>query len=202
MDNSSIKFIIVLLSIFLVSTNVIAFGISATQYTDSSPLAMYPGQTLELQINLQNCPQLGCENTNDAEVVATIEEGSNIAELPDGNNYNVPFGTHDTFLKLRISIPENANIGDSDKVNVKFTGPPSEDAGTVQLGIVYNYKVPIIIKSQEEVEQNQPTIPKGEINLTVILTIIAVIIIIIIVVALIFYMKKRSENKTTEINNI
>ena len=197
MDNRSLKLIISILGILLVSTNVLAFGVSAPQYTDEEPLKMYPGQEKEIQINLQNCPQLNCEDTGEVNVLATIEEGSNIAQLTTGTNYNVPYETHNVFATLKITIPQSANIGDTNKVKLRFSPPASEDAGTIQLGIEYVYEVPIVIKSQEEV--NQPVAPpikppateEGGISLITIIIIVAIIILVIAIIVIIYWLVKK-----------
>src|SRR3989344_7243937 len=113
MDNRiRVRTIFAVLVILVVSTDsVLAFGISSP-YWKAHPLEMYLGETRDIEFNLQNCPSLKdhCDK-EDANVVVEFVEGSEIAEITSGANYLVKYGSSDQNIILKISIPENAEVG-------------------------------------------------------------------------------------------
>ena len=165
--------------------SVFAFGISSPYHKDN-PLEMYPGQTKDVMFNLQNCPSLGdyCEK-EDVNVVVSFEEGNEIAEIISGLEYNVPYGTADTNIILKVSIPEDGNVGDS--YNVKFSigaAPSGEEGGNVQLGVRYNVDFPVnvaesFVKSPKELSLEDKS---WKIILTIIMLVAVFILLIILVI--------------------
>jgi len=192
MDNKfRIKIMSLVFAILLVSTGcVLAFGIS-TPYWDDHPLEMYPGQTKEVAFNLQNCPSLreDCEE-EDVDVIAVFEDGEEIAEIISGTEYNVLYGTANTNIILKVSIPEDADIGDSYNVAFYVTSPAEGDGGNIQLGVKYNIGFPVDVVEKPAEPGEPPSDVKG-INWT--LWIIVIIIIIIILIVIILLRKKREE---------
>jgi len=197
MDNRNlILYILACLVIFLVgTTSVFAYGISSP-YTEKTPLKMYPGQTKEVAFNLQNCPSLGdyCEK-EDVNVVVSFEEGNEIAEIISGLEYNVPYGTADTNIILKVSIPEDGNVGDS--YNVKFSigaAPSGEEGGNVQLGVRYNVDFPVNVVAKEEAPTEPvASIEKPEAEKISIGKIAIIILIVVAVIAVVYFLLRKKK---------
>ena len=73
------------------AAGVLAMGVSSP-YWDQNPLNLYPGQTENVQLNLQNMV-----GSDDVTISASITKGSEIASITDASTvYSVPAGTKDT----------------------------------------------------------------------------------------------------------
>jgi LPXTG-motif cell wall-anchored protein len=187
------------LLIMLVSTgSVLAFGVSSPYYKNH-PLEMYPGETREVAFNLQNCPALleSCD-PGDVTVSVEFEEGGEVAEIISGLNYLVPYGTASTNLIVRVSVPADANVGDSYNVQFSLSSPPpEEEGGTVQVGIRYGISFPVEVVGQALEEPETPATPPPPepttepVNWLLWIGIALVVIVILIVILLL--RKKREE---------
>jgi len=163
-----------ILILILVSNSVFAFAVSST-YWEEKPIRMYPGETKEIKLTLQNMP-----GPNDLSALGEIFIGGDIAELTKKDKiYFVPFeGKTDVFIK--ISIPKEASIEDNYELGLTFTTISTEQANTLGFGQSIEKKIPIVIIE----ETKQPT------NYS---WLIYLIIAIIIVVIAIFVVKKKKE---------
>ena len=161
---------------------VSAFG---TSYVFERPLEMYPGQTRDLYVTLQNNND---ENTITA--VAELGQESEITKLTDGLDlFTVPYRTP-VQVNLSIAIPSNAKIGDSYQTKLRFIPQATEGGG---MGLVFvtgtNLDIVIIEKpvtapKTEEVAEKAP--------ITGVLVFIALAIVITAIV-LILLVKKRKK---------
>ena len=175
--------------VLIVSTSVVFAGVSAP-YWSSRPLEMAPGETKDVELVLTNG-----EDTED-NVVVSLEEGSEIAEITSGTSYTVPPKSNTVKLALRVTIPSSANIGDKYDVRLKVQSTGGqEDAGTVQLGVGYNVKFPVVIIS-EVVEVSEVSAaeaaPRGRVAAVVS---VIVIIIIIIIIILVWWLLRRNRQE-------
>ena len=165
--------------VLAVSTSVVFAGVSSP-YWSSMPLEMAPGETKDVELVLTNG-----EDTED-NVVVSLEGGNEIAEIISGVSYTVPPKSNTVKLVLKVTIPSSANIGDKYDVrlNVQSTGG-QEGAGTVQLGVGYNVKFPVVVVSEvaevPEVSAGESA-PRGRVAAVVSAVVIIIIIIIIILV--------------------
>ena len=189
MGNRNITLWFLTLAILLVSTSgVLAFGISSPYWKDY-PLEMLPGQMKEISFNLQNCPSLKetCVK-EDVNIIASFEEGEEIAEIISGSEYNIQFGTADTNMVLRISIPQEATIGDSYNIRFSIASPPREEEGNIQLKLKYSVDFPVVIVGESAVQSTPTTqIEEPETKLgtvTVTILIIAAVLLIIFIILL------------------
>ncbi len=203
MGNRNIKLItlaLIMLTIILVSTNnTIAYGISMPYWKDN-PLKMYPGQIKEVALNLQNCPSKSEEKCQqeDVDIIVSLEEGKEIAELTSGTSYTIPFGTADTYIILKVIIPENAEIGSTYNIKLFIMSVPKKTISNIQLGIGYNKEFPVKIveeseaQTEEDVEKETEItlIDKEEKNVNTAL-LIGIFILLIMAVAIAYWMFKR-----------
>lgn len=191
MDNRNL---ILFLFLLLFSTfNVMAIGINSP-YWDANPLKMHPGETKDVEFTLVN----SIEEKTESKVSVSFIETAGIAKLSSGLEYTIAPGSSSK-IKLTISIPKNANIGSSYNVAFLVKSAPLEQEGTVQLGLGYIIKLPIIISSESEIqqvqEQNLPAENKEKSNTNTIL-IISLLVTIIIISSLILYLiYKRNKSR-------
>lgn len=145
MDNRNIKLLTFVLGIFFLVNTVMAFGVSSPYWNDN-PLRMFPGETKEISFNLQNCPSLLeiCDKS-DEQVVIILEQGDEIASIISGTNYDLPYGSSDQYLRLKIEIPNNAQLGEKYNIVVSATSIPKAEGGNVELGTRYNIDFPVIV---------------------------------------------------------
>ncbi len=179
---NTFNLVLLTLIISLPFTNAIV-GVSAF-YWDDNPLIMSPGETKDVQFYLQN--------TGDREVVlqAELKEGSEIASLIDSNlEYVVPPGSKDVIVNVRVSVEENAKIGDKYVVKGSFRQIKTEKAGMVHLGISIDKSFPVLVKSIEvpTVEEGKP----GKFSNYQITTIMLVVILIGYVIYIFIKKKKK-----------
>jgi len=143
--------IIVVFSLF-----VNAFGVSSSYWKDN-PLIMHSGQTEDVKLLLQNMV-----GEKDMKVKISIVEGNTIAKLLDkSDTYNIPFGVKDVPINIRITIPENAKIGNNLNVGVMILSLPeiSEQPLVLTGSILQN--IPIEIESDGSSDKSVNKKEKG-----------------------------------------
>jgi hypothetical protein len=143
MDNLNLRIFGFMVLVLLVSSmSVFAFGISSPHWKNN-PLEMTPGSSEVVSFTLVN--KIG-ENTLQAFV--ELEEDGGVAELLSGETYTVRGGLNDAKVKLKISVPETASVGDRYDVSFSVSAPPEAEGGNVQIGIKYNVDFPINVVSE------------------------------------------------------
>ncbi|MDD5177989.1 MAG: hypothetical protein PHT54_01760 [Candidatus Nanoarchaeia archaeon] len=177
-----------LFTLIVFSYSVYAFGVNAP-YWESNPLTMYPGQTKDIQLTLQN--MVGDKNL---ELEASITSGNEIAKLIDQNNvYPVPFGRKDVPVNIKITIPDNAELNKKYEVEISFKETAAEGGQMVQMSGSVGTKIPIIITSAEEASSDLTgeATEKTETGAGIFL----VVIVLVVVVILVLYLKKGKKPK-------
>lgn len=119
-----------------------AYGVSSP-FWDTRPLVIQPGHTQEVTLQLQN--MLGGE---DIIFRASVEEGKEIVTIigDEDLDYYVPYGSKDVTVKLKVTVPEDAE-GKTYKVRILFKQRPVEtDEGMVQLAGGIGTSFPVIVE--------------------------------------------------------
>jgi len=191
MDFPNIRLLsFVILFVFSIGS-VFALGVSAPFWGDDHPLKIAPGTTEDIEFTLVNRADAETE-----EVVVTMLDDGGVAEITSGTDYTVAPGTINTKVGIRVTIPADANIGDSHNVRFLVSSPTNEDGGTVQIGINYEVEFPVEIVSESDVpEPTEPVAPTTTTETTKGSS-TTVWIVVVIVLALIvwwFMKKKRTE---------
>lgn len=140
MKNKIIKITLPLLLIVLFSFYVSAFAISMP-YLESKTIVLHQGATSDFDLVLQNMV-----SDTDETAMVTIDEGNEIARIIDKKNvYEVPKGTKDTIVHIKINIPNDAPIGKEWTVRFKATPITEKKGGMVQIswGVSDYFKVKI-----------------------------------------------------------
>ena len=131
-------FAIVILSIILLSSSVMALGVGIP-YWDSPewfPLKLAPGESDTVTLILQN--------TEDLDISLEAKVTSDIATLEDESNiYFVPSGEIDKPARIRVSIPEDAEIGTTYKVVFSFTQVSSGEGGMLRVAGAITSNFPV-----------------------------------------------------------
>ncbi len=185
---NNIRIILMIAMFFLVSTSsVLAFAISAP-YSKNTPLKMYPGETKDVSFVMQNL-----QGNADENVVVSLLEGKEIADITSGNNYLVRLGTSDTQVKLRINVPSDV-AGKTYNVKFSVQSSPGGKEGNIQLGVGYNVDFPVIVMEKSAAPAPTPQeIEQPQENSTWAVWVIAIIIAIVIIIILViwFWRKER-----------
>ena len=128
---------------YLLGILFLAFYANATAismpYLKDKTMVLYPGTSSEFELILQN--MIGKE---DEKVMLTLEEGNEIAKIGDKENvYNVPKGTKDTKVHIKIEIPSGTPLGTEWTVRFKTAIITEEEEGMIQIsgGISDYFKV-------------------------------------------------------------
>ncbi len=117
---------IFLLAVILISASVSAFGVSSP-YWEGNPLQMSKGETKTVYLNLQN--MVGDE---DVTVKAKVIEGSEIVSIKE-DTFVIKAKTSDTLVPVKITLPNDAEVGSIEKVKIEFK-TISKDKGGISMG--------------------------------------------------------------------
>lgn len=137
-----LKIITFVILILALAVYVKATGVSS-EYYNGNPLAMGAGETRVIQLELQN--MVGNE---DVYLKGVITEGSNFAQIIDPDTtYFVPYGTKDTKVNVRITMPADIQPGIYKFTASFITTTPGQTSGTVRLGIGIDKIIPVRVNS-------------------------------------------------------
>jgi len=167
------------LLIILLCSFVSAFG---TSYIFERPLQLYPGQTRNIYVTLQNNGEQG-----DITAKAEITQDFNIAEITDNTDtYLVPYQVS-VQVNLSFTAPKDAKIGDIYRIKLRFIPQSTEEQG---MGLVFatgsNIDVLII---EEPKPQQEEEVAEGASNFMFLLF-IGLMIVIAAVILIILVSKK------------
>ena len=173
---------------YLLGILFLAFYVNATAismpYLKDKTIVLYPGSSSEFELTLQN--MVGDE---DERVMLTLEDGNAIAKIVGKDNvYNVPKGTKDTKVHIKIDIPDDTPLGSEWVVRFKTAIVTEKEGGMVQIsgGISDYFKV--------RVGPVPEILPKEKFSFNAV-WFVGELIFLIIVVSLIFRIRKKSNKK-------
>lgn len=184
------KIIITFCMFLILSISVFAFGVS-TPFFDDSSLILNPGESRNVVLTIQNMAGA----TQDIQVQAEIINGNEIAEITDEETiYNVPAGSDNVPTNLEITMPEDANPGDTSTVTVEFKTINQEESGMVTLGLGAKISFDVItseaiIQTEEEIQETKPK------TQSITFLIIGIIIIVLILLLIKTFTKKSAKKE-------
>lgn len=160
------------LAIMLVST-VSAIGVSSSYWGDN-PLTMLKGETKTITLNLENT--LG---TKDETISATVTDGAAIASITQGT-YLVKAGQSGVPVQVRISIPMDAEVGDTIKVTFAFNTIAPQGTGVISVatGVSKSFDVVVVEKEGKGLSTAW---------------IVAIVVVVVILAWMIFAGKKKKK---------
>lgn len=191
MKNNKIKigFLgMVLLLIIALSLNVNSSGVSSP-YWDENPMHVQPGEVKEFSYTLQN--MVGNE---DIKFQAQLESGTTIMEFVDKNTvYDVPFGSNNILVKMKVVVPKDAKEGDEYQVGVRFTVISSDIPGKpVAIGSAFSKGFRVIVGKPATVTASQASLGALSGQTLGFLILLAILIILILVIK---YFKRKEKIK-------
>ena len=186
----------------IISLNVYGFAVTS-YYIPEVPLILSPGETTIVRaFGLQNM-------VGEEDITLKVEQtsGFEVAELVDDPEYDIPLGTKDVFVNFRVTIPEDAQVGQEYNIGASFSGVNNggED-GSVQFSQTISYNFFVVVGKRIETEQQIPIesaeivheeeLPKGIIIESKKGTGLGAIVLIVIVIFLIiFYLYEHSKKQ-------
>ena len=173
--------------ILLVSTGgILSLGVNSP-YWETNPLKMYPGQVKEITFSLVSKTT---DPTTNAFV--TLKESAGIAKIISGSEYTVPPGTEDGIVKviLKVSLPEDATIGDTHDIKFSVRSAPGDEEGAVQFAVGYNINFPVEVVSESEAPE-EPKIPEKVEKSKIGITTWIILIVVFILIMYLFLRRKR-----------
>jgi len=180
--------IISIIALCIISINLVfAFGITSPYY-EGNPLKMTPGQTSEVAF------LIGHTENDRLRATVTLEEDGGIAELIDGPDYTMGPGESKR-IYFKISVPEDAEIGDTYNVRFSTVSSPIEE-GTVQIGVRYNSEFLVQVVEDEEASQIQPP-EKQQMKIKV--WVVALILVILIAILIYFIIRINKKHNITKV---
>jgi len=178
--------LIIIFGLILISclNFVSGFGVSIS-YSMQDPLMVYPGQSADIVIGLQSMLSEG-----NLTVVPEILQGQDIVKITDNSKeYNIisnqPVGAE---IHLKVSIPDNANLGKEYTVKLLFRDITKRQGGMVGVSTSIGASFNVSVIEKPEVIKEEVKINKSRI----IAIIIFLIILIIIVIIIIWFLIKRN----------
>ena len=171
------KEVLIGLIVLICISNISAFAISS-EYWRENPLRLYPGESKEFSLVLQN---LG--GTSDLNLRANVISGYNVLKVADPSNiYTVPAGQKGQ-ANFIATVPSDSKPGKVYSVQIDFLEVKDSKSGEFGFGTSIGQSFDIVTLSAVE----QPT----GLNKTVILYVIAGIILLVIVIWILRKVKKR-----------
>ena len=176
MENKIQTLIFALALVLLVSmVSVSAFGVGSA-YTSDNPLKLYPGESSEISISLQNNEAISLKGS--------IIAGSDIARFIDVSDvYNVP-ADGSINAKLEVSVPRDADIGQEYIVTMSFLGVPGAQGGTVGFANAMEKSFKVVVVEKPTTETT---------GISTIWWILSVILIIGIIAVVYFLVKSKKD---------
>src|SRR3989339_769822 len=125
-NNMMLMFGMILVSLSMVS----AFGVS-TPYWDENPLRLAPGESMDVELVLQNMAGSAGGTKLSAGMADDAGGGSRLVD--SDLDYFVPFGSDDVKVRVRVAVPMNVVDGGTREVVLSFTQVGQEGAGMVSV---------------------------------------------------------------------
>jgi len=186
---SSLVLAFILFGVIL-AFNVNAYAVSSP-YWDEKPMYVQPGEVKEFNYLLQNMV-----GDKDVKVQAQLEPGTTIMEFVDKNTiYNVPFGTRDIPVNMRIKVPNDAKEGTWWDVGVRFKTVEETRDGPLTIGIEYSKGFKVVVGELGTATENVSGTVTKPILSTQTLGFLVLVVALVILVLIIKYFHKKKENK-------
>lgn len=174
------KYIMMFGVIFVLGLIGIVSSVGISQvYHNENPVLVSPGEIRTIEFG----KLMASQETNDRIMEVEVIEGMEIA-IPVSERINVPAGSIDKGVDLKISIPDNAEIGQEYVISVRIKDvTPSESQGMVGFSDSMTGSIPVIVQEKESPEK---------LNLTWILAGVFVLIIAVVIIVYLISARKHT----------
>lgn len=160
----------------VISFKVNSVGVSS-EYYDGNPLPMKPGETKEIQLEIQN--MVGDE---DLYLQAEVTQGNEFATITNTNKiYFVPIGTKDVKVNIRVIMPKDIQPGIHNFIVSFVTVTPGQTSGTIRMGVGIDKVVPIRVNAPQLItgQAYKPEIVANMFALIIFIAVVAIVILFI-----------------------
>ena len=169
--------------IFLAAGAFFAFASGvASPYWNGNPLKLSPGQSSIVDLSLQN--MVGSDNIT---LNASISSGTEIASILGDSQYNVPLGSNNVPVQIKIQVPNSAKIGASYDVEILFSQVSSGQGGMLNVASAFTTSIPV-----EVVGSNESSLSNSSQQGSPLLYIM-ILLVVLIAAVLIFLKAKRKK---------
>ena len=151
--------ITVMVLVILLSFNSLAFAVTS-YYGAGNPLILNPGESQLVQaFGLQNMV-----GNQDMTIRVEQASGFEIAEILDSSlDYKVPYGRKDVYINMKVTVPEDAKIGDIYSIGANFRSLVTGEGGNVQLTAGIGNSIVVVVGERvEETEKIAEEVPIKE----------------------------------------
>jgi len=179
-----VMFVVFLIGILFSVTFISAFSVGMP-YMENKQLYLSAGDTRGLEFVLQNSG--GTVNSN---AKARIIEGSEIIEITDLSDVYVVVPGEQTKVNFRITIPEDAQIGDSYHIKLDFSSEAGAGGFAFGSAIEQNFDVIIGERLAPAVQEEGA---EKETSLKSFLPYGVLIIVLMVVLIVFFAIRKRKK---------
>jgi len=193
----------IIILIILFSFNTFAFAVTS-YYWDKKPLFLDPGESIEIEaFGIQNMA-----GNEDMTMEVKQISGYDIAEILDESPiYDVPLGTKNNYVNMRITIPEDAQIGEEYNIGASFKKVQTAKGGNIQLRAGMTNNIVVIVgqridKTEQVPEVRIPEPPREDEKSVVIKAIkknysgLGAVLVIFILIIIILFHRYESKKKT------
>jgi len=172
--------VVAVLPFLLISVS--AVGVTSFYWTgtpaDEKPLYLNPGASSEIYFELQNMV-----GDSPVSMRAAVIEGKNVAELIDGDKvYEVPAGTKDVRVPVKVTMPLDAKQGDRFRVGLSFATVSRDASGGFSFGSAFEKYFDVVVPSPKPVEASAGSDSTGDRLRFIYLLLIGIVIIVVVVI--------------------
>mgnify|MGYP001569954706 CR=1 FL=1 len=173
--NKKIKYgMFFLLAVIIFFPLISAFAISAP-YMENKTIYMLPGQEKNLRYQLQN------SESENLSASAAVLEGSEIIRLIDPSTFDILAGEK-KYANFRVSIPDNASIGNVYNVKLTFGTGSAGGAGKFTFGSAIDQGFRVVVGEEPKPEPTLPTPEQPKNNLIILLIIIGILSLAVVII--------------------
>ena len=176
--------------ILLAMSSVSAFGVSSS-YWGGHPLYVSPGEIKEIELDLQN------QDSDTGDAIASVAQtsGSEIAQLKEeGKLYDMPYGTAKTPVYIEITIPQDAEPGQTWTLTFDVVSSADQkNPGVIQFNTGMKVSFDVVVQSNEENTTTTQEAPESTSDNTKWIIGAVLIGIVIIAIILMYASQKRNE---------
>lgn len=172
----------------LLVTSVNAFGVT-TFYYEGHPLILNPGSARDTQLILQNE-----KGSDPVTIKVELTSGSDIAQITGRTQFDLNSGANNIPVDIKITLPENAIIGDEYTVGVTFNTVAKPGNKMLELGTQISKSIPVVVSEIRETPEFV-VIPKKTLKDMIPFGGLSSIIIVLVLLALVIFIIRKKKKK-------
>jgi len=140
----TLRLVLIVLSVFILISRADSFGASIA-CAPQTPCLMHAGEERMFSMPFQTSPGEGDVRVK----FELLDDAGGIAQIVGDNEFLVPAGSENVNAKLKVKIPDGANVGSNINVVIKFSLIPSNNGGQVGLSPSFTMNFPLSVVGEE-----------------------------------------------------